>query len=124
MCFSDATPKWPKIQNGVIETHIPPSDRSIFSKKKVWGDISMSRRTCWGKDFFAKCHPMELSAKYRDFVRNCFFGAIWGYVTETHILVSDRNIFSKKKYVSISPNAGAHVGERNLLLSAIRWSYR
>ena len=25
-----------------------------------------------------------------------FFGAIWGYVTETHILVPDRNILSKK----------------------------
>ena len=41
----------------------------------------------------------------------------------THILVSDR-IFFQKKYVAISPRPGAHVGERNLLLSAIRRSYR
>ena len=46
-----------------------------------------------------------------------------GYVTETHISPSDRNIFSKKKYVAISPRSGAYVGERNLLLSAIRRSW-
>ena len=34
------------------------------------------------------------------------------------------SIFSKKKYVFISPRSGAHVGERNLFLSAIRRSYR
>ena len=28
-----------QVQNGVIETHIPPSDRNIFSKKK-YGAIS------------------------------------------------------------------------------------
>ena len=44
--------------------------------------------------------------------------------TETHISPSDRNIFSKKKYVAISSWAGAHVGERNLLLMAIWRSYR
>ena len=32
-----------------------------FFKKKVCGDISMSRRTCWWKEFVAKCHPTELS---------------------------------------------------------------
>ena len=45
-------------------------------------------------------------------------------VAVTHILISDRNIFSKQKYVSISFRSGAHVGERNLFLSAIRRSYR
>ena len=45
-------------------------------------------------------------------------------VTVTHILISDRNIFFKKKYVAISPRSGEHVGERNLFLSAIRRSYR
>ena len=45
-------------------------------------------------------------------------------VTTTHILISDRNIFSKKKYVPTSPRSGGHVGERNLFLSAIRWSNR
>ena len=32
-------PNGPKVQNGVIETHIPPSDQNIFSKKK-YGAIS------------------------------------------------------------------------------------
>ena len=32
--------------------------------------------------------------------------------------------FRKKKYGAISPGAGAHVGERIFLLSAIPWSYR
>ena len=41
----------------------------------------------------------------------------------THILVSYRNNF-QKKCVSISPRSGAHVGERNLFLSAIRRTYR
>ena len=95
-----------------------------FSEKKVWGDIFMSRRTCWWKDFFVKCHPTELSAKCRGFVRNYFLVPFGGYVTEKHILVSDRNIFSKKKYAAVSLWAGGHVSERNLLLSAIRRSYR
>ena len=42
--------------------------------------------------------------------------------TITHVLVSDQNIF-QKKYVAMSSRSGAHVGERNLLLSAIRRSY-
>ena len=52
-------------------------------------------------------------------------GHLGGYVTETHISPSDRNIFLKKKYVAISPRSGAYVGERNLLLliSAIRRSW-
>ena len=56
------------------------------------------------------CHPHP-AAKKND-------------VTLTHILISDRNIFSKKKYVSTSPRPGGHVGERNLFLSAIRRSNR
>ena len=48
------------------------------------------------------------------------FGPFGGYVTETHISPSDRNIFSKKKYGAISPRSGAYVGESNLLLSSIR----
>ena len=51
------------------------------------------------------------------------FGPFGGYVTETHISPSDRNIFSKKKYVAISSRSGVYVGERNLLLSAIRRSW-
>ena len=53
-----------------------------------------------------------------------FWGAMTSHndVIVTHIMVSDRNIFFKKKYVAISPRSGAHVGERNLLLSAIRRS--
>ena len=51
------------------------------------------------------------------------FGPFGGYVTETHISPSDRNICSKKKYVAISPRSGAYAGERNLLLSAIRRSW-
>ena len=47
-----------------------------------------------------------------------------GYVTETHISPSDRNIFSKKKYVAISPRSGAYVGERNLLLSVINRRFK
>ena len=45
-------------------------------------------------------------------------------VIETHIPPSDRNIFSKQKYVATSSRPGAHVSEMNLLLSAIRRSYR
>ena len=45
-------------------------------------------------------------------------------ITITHILTSDRNIFSKKKYVSTSPSPCAHFGERNLFLSRIRRSNR
>ena len=45
-------------------------------------------------------------------------------ITITHILISDRNIFSKQKYVSTSPSPGAHFGERNLCLSRIRRSNR
>ena len=30
-----------------------------FFEKKICGDISMSRRICWWKDFAAKCHPTE-----------------------------------------------------------------
>ena len=45
-------------------------------------------------------------------------------VIETHISPSDRNIFSKKKYVAISPWAGAHNNFWNFLLSAIRRSNR
>ena len=37
---------------------------------------------------------------------------------------SDRNIFSKKKYVAISPRSGAYVGERNLLLSVINRRFK
>ena len=47
------------------------------------------------------------------------FGGFGGYVTEIHISPSDRNIFSKKKYVAISFRSGAYAGERNLLLSVI-----
>ena len=39
-------------------------------------------------------------------------------VAVTHLLISDRNIFSKQKYLSVSFRSGAHVGERNLFLSA------
>ena len=46
------------------------------------------------------------------------------YAIATHILISDRNIFSKRTCVAISLRPGAHVGERNLLLSAIRPGYR
>ena len=76
--------------------------------------------------FFRK----NISIRWRNM---CFNGVIWTWrtqnsaqsdVIETHIPPSDRNIFSKKKYVAISPWAGAHVGERNLLLSSIRRSYR
>ena len=59
--------------------------------------------------------------KYRHFRPELIFGAMWDVgagVIVTHIPVSDRNVFSKKRYVAISPSAGAHVGERNLLLSA------
>ena len=46
-------------------------------------------------------------------------------VIVTNIPESDRNIFFRKKmYVAIYPSTGAHVGERNLSLSAIRRSYR
>ena len=49
------------------------------------------------KGFFVKCHPMELSAKNATiFVRNYFLVPFGGYVTETRILVSDQNIFSKR----------------------------
>ena len=48
----------------------------IFFQKKVCGDISMSRRTCWRKEFVSKCHPTELSVKYRDFVWNWFLCGI------------------------------------------------
>ena len=41
-----------------------------------------------------------------------------------HIFLYQIEIFVRKKYVSISPRSGAHVGERNLFLSAIRRSYR
>ena len=41
-----------------------------------------------------------------------------------YIMVPDRNVASKNKYLAISPRPGAHVGERNLLLSAIRRGYR
>ena len=34
-----------------------------FFEKNVCGDISMSRRTCWWKEFVVKFHPAELSAK-------------------------------------------------------------
>ena len=37
-------------------------------------------------------------------------------VIVTHIMVSDRFCFTKKKRVAISPRAGAHVGQRNLWL--------
>ena len=68
---------------------------------------------------------MELSAKTTVFVPH-FFGGPWGgCVIEIHVLVSDRNIFSKKrKYMAISARAGEHVGELIFLLSAIRRSYR
>ena len=41
--------------------------------KKICGDISMSRRTCWGKEFVAKSHSAELSVKCRVFVRSFEF---------------------------------------------------
>ena len=50
-------------------THFSNGSKYFF-KKKVCGDISMSRRTCWWNEFVSKCHPTELSVKYRDFVRN------------------------------------------------------
>ena len=45
-------------------------------------------------------------------------------ITITHILISDRNIFSKKKYVLTSPRPGGHGSERNLFIRAIRRSNR
>ena len=45
-------------------------------------------------------------------------------ITVTHILTSDRNIFSNQKYVSTSPSPCAHFGERSLFLSCIRRSNR
>jgi len=66
---------------------------------------------------------------FRSDIRICvIMTSFWCVMTSyndvivTHIMVSDRNIFSKKKYVAISPRSGAHDAERNLLLSAIRWS--
>ena len=53
---------WGVKNDDVTETHISPSDRFFFPKK-VCGDISMSRRTCWWKEFVAKCHPSELLTK-------------------------------------------------------------
>ena len=50
-------------------------------------------------------------------------GPFGDYVTETNISPSDRNIFFWKKYAAISPRSGAYVGDRTLLLSAIRRSW-
>ena len=58
-----------------------------------------------------------------------FWGFRWHQSTKTwHHCNTYSDIrskyFFKKKYVAISPRSGAHVGERNLFLSAIRRSYR
>ena len=63
---------------------------------------------------------------FRSEIRICVTVASFSIydITITHFLISDRNIFSKKKYVSTSPSSGAHFDERNLFLSRIRRSNR
>ena len=63
---------------------------------------------------------------FRSEIRKCVIviSYIENDATVTHILISDRNIFFKKKNVSTSPRPGAHFGERSLFLSHIRRSNR
>ena len=61
--------------------------------------------------------------KHAVFVRNYFLVKCGGWRhCNTHSGVGSI-FFSKKRYVAISPSICTHVGERNLLLSAIRRSY-
>ena len=59
--------------------------------------------------------------RYNDIIRLCHSSK--NGVIVTHNPVSARHIFSKKKYVAISPRSGAYDGERNLPLSASKGRY-
>ena len=79
-----------------------------FFEKKVCGDISMSRRTCWWKEFVAKFHPAELSVKYRDFVRNCGFFRP-KMTSFKHTLLHRIEIFFQKKSTGWYLHEQAHI---------------
>ena len=123
MCFSDVTPKMaPKINSAQIAAFYRFLRRMELSNKFLSSTRAPAHEDIAPYFFFEKTFRSdgEICVSMTPFWG---FGPFGGYVTERHISPSDRNIFSKQKYVAISPRSGAYAGERNLLLSAIRRSW-
>ena len=120
MCFSDVTPKW---HQKIIPPKIAAFHRLLrrmeLSNKFLSPTCAPAHGDIAPYFFFEKIFRSdgEMCVSMTPFGGLGQFG---GYVTETHISPSDRNIFfSKKKYVAISSRSGVYVGERNLLLSLV-----
>ena len=123
MCYSGVIDQK---KNDVTLTHILISDRNIFSKKKYMSTSPRPGGHVGERNLFLSAIRRSNRRSQSACVKSTknWRNLEKSYVTVTHILISDRNIFSKKKYVSTSPRPGAHVCERNLFLSRIRRSNR